>query len=591
MGVLGAGGMSTVYQAQDLRFPQVVRLCAVKEMINTATNPEIRASMQRNFEREANILATLSHPVIPQVYDYFSEAAHSYLVMEYVEGKDLEAILSETDGFLSEGRVVNWAIQVLDVLNYLHYRKPDPVVFRDLKPSNIMVNDKDRIRLVDFGIAKVFESGEKGTMIGTEGYSPPEQYRGVAEPRGDIYSLAATVHHLLSKQDPRLEPPFSFHERPLIESNPMVSPELSEILNHALEYDINKRFGSAEEFRQALLGLRSVRSAGIKTGSADYGGGTIEPIWQFACEDEIRSAPVVANGVVYTSAYDNNLYALNAETGQFVWKYATEGGLGSSPHTSSGKVYVGSNDGLVYAINADTGRIQWTCPTKGSVYSSPRSKHGHVFFGSDDGNVYAVKEDSGRVVWTFEAEAAVRSSPAIGEEAIYFGDDGGSVYSVGVNGTSNWRFRARRSVISSPLIGKDLIYVGSADRHIYALDARSGWAVWRYRTGGAVISSPAIGDSIVYVGSADGEVYAFDAASGNILWRYETDGQVSSNPAFFDGVVYFGSADGWVYSVDARTGKLRWRFETGGPVISSPFLYDSIVYIGSCDHYVYALPA
>ena len=100
LGVLGVGGMSAVYKAQDLRFPKVTRLCVVKEMRNTATDPHMRALTRRNFEREANILATLSHPAIVQVFDYFSEADSSYLVLEYVEGKDLEALLSDLEGFL-----------------------------------------------------------------------------------------------------------------------------------------------------------------------------------------------------------------------------------------------------------------------------------------------------------------------------------------------------------------------------------------------------------------------------------------------------------------------------------------------------------
>lgn len=592
MGVLGAGGMSTVYKAQDLRFPQVMRICAVKEMLNTATNQEVRDIAVRNFEREANILATLSHHAVPQVYDYFSEREHSYLVMEFVRGKDLETILSETEGFLPESQVVNWAIQICEVLKYLHYHKPRPVVFRDMKPSNIMVDDQGRIHLVDFGIAKVFQSGQKGTMIGTEGYSPPEQYRGIAEPRGDIYSLGATLHHLLSKQDPRLEPPFSFHERPIRESNPMVSPELEEIISRALEYDINQRFGSTEELRQALMNLRSAHTDTSKQPTRAFSRSSApKPIWRFACEDEVRSSPTVSDGVLYVGAYDNNLYALDAKTGDFVWKYGTEGGVGSSPLALGGRVFVGSQDGVLYAINGESGRLLWTCPTKRPIYSSPKFSFGHVFFGSDDKTLYAVKASNGRVAWTFQAEAPIRSSPAVGEEGIYFGDEGGSVYAIGVDGQLVWRFRTRRGVISSPLLTKELLYVGSRDWYLYALDINSGWAVWRHRTNGAITSSPAEGDTTVFFGSADEEIYALDAASGHVLWQYETGGQVSSSPAFHNGAIYVGSADGWLYSIDAKTGKLRWRFETGGPVTSSPCVKDDIVYFGSCDHYCYALPA
>jgi eukaryotic-like serine/threonine-protein kinase len=161
----------------------------------------------QNFEREANILVTLNHPSIPKIYDYFTHEERSYLVEEYIHGKDLEEVLSESQGFFPEEQVIAWAIELCDVLHYLHNHKPEPIIFRDMKPSNVMVNQHNHIVLVDFGIAKIFKSGQKGTMIGTEGYSPPEQYRGEASPQADIYALGATIHHVMTKQDPRLEPP------------------------------------------------------------------------------------------------------------------------------------------------------------------------------------------------------------------------------------------------------------------------------------------------------------------------------------------------------------------------------------------------
>ncbi|RME32555.1 MAG: protein kinase, partial [Thermoflexia bacterium] len=572
LGILGSGGMSTVYKAQDLRFPKVTRLCAVKEMTNTATDPKVWAVMMQNFEREASILATLDHPAIPKVYDYFIEGDQAYLVTELISGKDLEALLNETEGFFPEHVVVQWAIQICDVLTYLHTRKPNPVVFRDIKPSNIMIDDQGRVHLVDFGIAKVFQSGEKGTMIGTEGYSPPEQYRGIAEPRTDIYALGATLHHLLTKQDPRLEPPFSFHKRPIHQYNPAVSAELQEIVYRALEYDIQRRFGSAEEMKRALLGLKSAR--GVTALYAPVGEtaamATVKAVWQFACEDEVRSSPTVHNGILYVGAYDHNLYALDAESGKFLWKYATEGGIASSPAVAEDRVFFGSIDQVLYAVHAVTGRLMWTCPTKGRIYSSPRVQFGHVFIGSDDHRLYAVNTLTGRVAWSFESEGAIRSTPAVTAEAMYFGDESGTLNALDFSGKLLWRFRARRAITSSPVIANDLLYVGSVDWFVYAIDLRAGWVVWRYRTDGPVVSSPAIHRKTLYIGSADGHLYALDAEEGRLVWKFRTGGQVTSSPAVHGDAVYVGSVDGGVYCIDAQTGQLRWRFQTGGPVVGRP---------------------
>ena len=199
VGILGIGGFSSVYQARDMRFPNVTKLCAVKEMVNVAPDPQIRAVAARAFEREASILATLDHPAVVGVYDYFNETDRSYLVLEFIRGKDLESLLSEQQEFFPQDKVVDWALQICDVLAYLHGQKPDPIIFRDMKPSNVMLDPHGRIRLIDFGIAKVFQSTEKNTTIGTEGYAPPEQYRGEASPAGDVCGLGATLHHLLTR--------------------------------------------------------------------------------------------------------------------------------------------------------------------------------------------------------------------------------------------------------------------------------------------------------------------------------------------------------------------------------------------------------
>ncbi len=602
IGVLGMGGMSTVYKARDLRFANVTRLCAVKEMVNLASDPQFREKAIRDFEREANILATTNHPALPGIYDFFGEGNRHYLVMELIEGWDLENYLAELPQgeFFEEAQIIDWALQLCDVLSYLHSRRPKPIIFRDLKPGNIMLDNQGRIRLIDFGIAKVFQTGQKGTMIGTEGYSPPEQYRGSAEPRGDIYALGATLHHLLTKQDPRLEPPFSFQERPLSKLNANVNRQLEAAIMQAVEYDASRRFSSVEEFKKAIISATRLGSVRLgQTSSFNYGlaidAGDIEEIWRFACEDEVRSSlgPALKDGVLYVGAYDNNLYALNAETGSFLWKYPSEGGIASTPCVSGEQVLIGSGDRILYCINARTGRLEWTCPTQGRIWSSPRVEFGHVFFGSDDHHLYAASVQTGRVAWKVEMGGPVRSSVAVGEDVLYFGCEDGSVVALDIRGDLKWRQRARRSVTSSPYLDpvEGVLFVGSMDWNVYALDARSGWVVWRTRTNGPVISSPTLANGMVFIGSVDKCMYAFDARGGRVIWKYETEGQVTSSPTFANGAVYFGSIDHYLYSLDAETGELRWRFKTGGPIPSSPIVQDDVVYIGSTDRYVYAVPA
>jgi serine/threonine protein kinase len=589
--VIGVGGMGSVYRARDLHFPNVVKLVAVKEMINTAPDPLIRQTIVQNFEREANLLATLNHPSIPRIYDYFSEENRSYLVLEYIHGKDLEAVISENEGFLTEEQVLTWAIELCDVLSFLHTHKPDPIIFRDMKPSNVMIDHNGDVKLVDFGIAKAFQMGQKGTMIGTEGYSPPEQYRGEATPLADLYALGATLHHALSRRDPRMEPPFSFEERPLRKINPRVSAELDTVVTRALQYNPEDRFQTAVEMKDALLA--SAHKTGIlaKVTTTISQSNGIKPLWTFRCEDEIRSTPLYYQNTLFIGCYDNNLYALNAGDGEFQWKYPTEGGIVSRPVAFEDNIYFGSEDHRLHVVGARSGKVVWTYFTDGPVRSSARIAEGHAFIGSDDQYLHAINVNSGRAAWKFETSDPVRSTPYVANELVYIGNEAGDFLTIDFRGELKWRFRAKRAITSSPTISKQMIVFSSLDGTLYALDHRNGFIIWRFRLGKGSVSSPCVVDDIVFVGAADGFIYAVEAGTAKELWRFRTDHQVSSSPVVYKDSLYCGSVDGYLYCLEYRTGRLRWKFGTEGQIIGSPLVYDDIVYVGSTDHQVYALLA
>ena len=593
LSVQGLGGMGAVYRARDLRFSAVEKIVAVKEMNNTAPDARLRRIGIQNFEREANILASLSHPSIPKIFDYFTEGQRSYLVLEFIEGETLEDLSDNSPQPFAQEEVVEWALQICDVLAYLHSHKP-PVIFRDIKPGNLMMRHHDgRIMVIDFGIAKVFEHGARGTMIGTEGYSPPEQYRGAAEPRGDLYALGATVHHLLTGRDPRLEPPFTFHERPVRQFNANISAELEAVVMRSLAYDLQERYTSATEMALALSKAVPRRHRGAGRGAAGFAPPQdVKPKWRFRCEDEVRSSPRIVDGVLYIGCYDNNLYALKAEDGAFLWKCPTKGGIASTPCVQDDLIFVGSEDGSLYAISRDSGEVAWSAPTQGSIRSSAQVGHGHCFIGSDDFCVYAFNIEAGRMIWRFQSAGPVRSTPLLAGEMIYIGSDDGYIYALDLrSGAAKWKYNTNRRVTSSATIAENLVFIGSADGHLYALNARSGWPVWRFRTRGYVLSTPAVVDGTVYVGSADGCLYAIEAGTGREIWKYDAGSAVTSSPAVYNDVVYVGSNSGVIHAVQAKQGETMWKFTTGGPVPSSPTLQRQIVYIGSTDHYVYALPA
>lgn len=250
------GGMGAVYKGFDQHFK---RACAVKEMLDNFSNEEEREQSLQWFEREAHMLLDLHHQAIPKVFDFFAENGHNYLVMEFVDGRTLADVL-EQEGQprgLPEARVRAWAMQVCNVLSYLHSQNP-PVIFRDLKPSNIMVTNDDKVKLIDFGIARSFQGGRQATVIMTLGYAPPEQLEGKPTPKSDIYALGATLHRLLTRHEATNNKP-SIFDFPTIRSlRPEVSPPFDQIIGRALQKDGASRWNSASEMEQAILRLPPV---------------------------------------------------------------------------------------------------------------------------------------------------------------------------------------------------------------------------------------------------------------------------------------------------------------------------------------------
>ena len=584
------GGMGAVYRAQDLHFPNVSMLVAVKEMNHLAEDESTRETSRANFERQANLLATLSHPAIPRVFDYFSLQDRSYLILEFIPGKNLETILKEAHGFLPLDQVLQWSVELCEALDYLHNQSPEPVIFRDLKPSNILVNQHQHIVLVDFGIAWSFQTGGKGTMIGSEGYSPPEQYRGESTAQGDIYALGASLHHLLTGRDPRMEPPFSFSKQPIRQINPAVPQALEEIIHKTLQYYPEDRYQSAAALRTDLSRLINPTSAPILARSISSRQ-EIKPLWSFATQDEIRGTPTCEKGIVYVGSYDRHVYALNSSTGKLNWKYSTDGGVVSKPAIVADNLCFGSEDHRLHVVSARTGVVLWTYFTGAPIRSSPHITDGHVFIGSDDGYLHAINLLSGRRAWQTESGAAIRSTPLVLNDAIFFGNEAGDFSCLDYRGVIRWRFNTRRALTSSPTAAQDLVCFASLDANLYALDAKAGWMIWRFSLGKSSISTPAYDEGHLYIGAIDGLITCIEARNAREIWHIATENKVTGSPLVYNGAVYCGSVDSHLYCLDARTGELRWKFRSGGPITGTPAVWDDIIYIGSTDHMFYALPA
>ncbi len=268
---LGKGGMGAVYLAANTK--AFDRQCVIKEVIEyyDPSDPKEREKAMRRFEAEARTLASLKHPGIPDIYAYFSEQGRNYLVMEYIEGTDLaDGLTRRQDSQVLPGgpqpieEVIRYGIQICQVLDYLEHHEP-PVIHNDIKPANIILDQNSgQAVLVDFGTAKTrythlgpgVPGAQHSSLYGTVGYAAAELYEGKADPRSDVYALAATMYHLLTDDDPR-EHPFKF---PRMEDIP---DPVRDALVQALSNDVGERPAAAEFEAQLLQALESLRPSTV----------------------------------------------------------------------------------------------------------------------------------------------------------------------------------------------------------------------------------------------------------------------------------------------------------------------------------------
>lgn len=236
---IGRGGMSIVYLAMD---KHLNKQWAVKEIRKRGSGKSDEIVVN-SLLAEANMMKKLDHPSLPRIVDIIDNGITIYVVMDYIEGESLDKILNEF-GAQPEELVIAWAKQLCDALSYLHSQKPS-IIYRDMKPANVMLKPEGNIKIIDFGIAREYKEQNLAdtTVLGTKGYAPPEQYSGQTDPRSDIFALGMTMHHLLTGVDPRNGEPYA----PVRQWNPELSEGIEIIIDRCVEPAAENRYQSCAD--------------------------------------------------------------------------------------------------------------------------------------------------------------------------------------------------------------------------------------------------------------------------------------------------------------------------------------------------------
>ncbi|MBX5449408.1 WD40 repeat domain-containing serine/threonine protein kinase [Thermogemmatispora sp.] len=505
--LIGQGGFGAVYRALDLALAK--RTVAIKEMRQQSLSAQEQQEATAAFQQEAHLLAGLLHPNLPRIYDHFSENGRWYLVMDFIEGETLEARLSRLpDGRLPLAEVLRLGMQLCDVLSYLHSRQP-PIIFRDLKPANIMLTSEGHLYLIDFGIARLFKPGQSKdtTALGSAGYAAPEQYgRAQSTPQTDIYALGATLHQLITGQDPSLSP-FTFAPFPQQDAN---HRRLEALVMRMVQTEASRRPASIQEVKAELESLAAQGvslSAGSRpallaasrltsrsTAAATLAQRTPTPIITRCLYQGHRR-----NNGIYAVAWspDGQLIASSGADGSVqIWE-ALSGRLLQLCQGHRGPIYglAWSPDGQCLASAGRDGTVRLWSLSSGKELTSYQGHTSYVYgvAWSPDGQALASASDDGTVhVWTAAnpGENSVYRAHHHSVKAVAWSPDGQRLASGG--GDCTLRIWPRpttrgRSFFTSWLLARKQVNCHGQQRRIDAIAwSRDGRYIAVARAGGQV---------------------------------------------------------------------------------------------------------
>jgi WD40 repeat protein len=576
MAQVGKGGFGAVYRAEDTDLGN--RLVAVKEMQPSGLRPQETDAAIEAFRHEALLLAGLAHPNLPRIYEHFSEAGRWYLVMDFIQGETLETVLSKAPGGrLPLEQVLKIGLQLCQVLEYLHTR-PTPIIFRDLKPANVLLTSDGTVYLIDFGIARLFKPGQQKDTVafGTSGYAAPEQYgKAQTTPRSDIYGLGALLHHLLSGTDPS-DLPFRFA--------PLTSPDLAaigELIAQMVQLDEANRPASMAEVRQALEALATAPPGARRPSSQLLGVGqrpssSLPPL----PTSQRQSAPITASTKHVLAMYRGHMGRINA--------------LAWSPDST--EIVSGSADRTAQMWNIVSGKTVWTYET--------RLKWVLTVDWSPDGRRIVVGGASPLSWWhnplpVLDAQTGQKVLAYRGHSkwvlVAKWSPNGQSIVSAGGGMFSRWddvayvwnattgqtlgRYRQHENKINALAWSPDGRWIasGSSDETVQVWEATHGLPLTTYRGHGWIVRSVAWSPDGTRIASAsDHTVHVWDVQTGTLYLTYAGH---SAQHAPMQARVYTlawspdgahlasGSWNGSVHVWDAQTGEFLFSYGGhSGPV-------------------------
>jgi len=550
-----------VYEAEDIQDNN--RIYSIREFLPQVTTAGERVVLQSHFESLMSRYMELSHKNLASITNFFVEGNYFYVVYEFINGKDLTKYLDAHKIFLGTGYpeklVSYWALQICDLMEYLHHGYDDPIFLSDLKPAGVVFRREDEnIVFIDMGLTVLLQ------ILGPH-YLISEDFQAFRKSGGhfdtiewDLFCLGNFMFYLLTGVD--LIKMSSKFSTPLKTLRPDVSDEMAEIVTRAIGKNFRSGYNDVREIKQELrrkvppLPLRAFDFYSDFVGK-DAGAGKIE--WRMFLGNEART---------------NSVGLPPKPPLRVKWKCKLNPDEQYSLASAGDYVYATQKEGILYCVDYETGEIAWKYYICKNLTTPCVASDDTLFCITPRQTLVSVEKDQTEFNWKLQLETSTMSSPTLYDEILFVALYNGKVLAVSAaEGEVLTTYEISGNIISSPIVYQNILYVTSLNKMICAIDIDSEELLWQYESEMGFSASPTLVNDIIFVGSHDGTLSAVNIETGDPLWTRNFRGSITQSVRATMDMIYLVTRTGKLLAIDPLRGHTIWEKELKDKDFEFPF--------------------